>query len=184
MFPMLRLILLGLLIVLVPGCIQRSVKINSNPQGALVYLNDEEVGRTPTTVPFTFYGVYDVRLEMDGYQTLSTSQKASAPWFDNPGPDLVTELLPWRTNVQLEWFFDLQPLQPVDEALTIERARELRAQVLDEAPSASADESNTPASPDQQGSAQNDETAPAPAPIPAPSDAPAPSQADAPASSD
>ena len=123
---MLRPIALAMLIALSPGCIQRSIKINSQPEGALVYLNDVEVGRTPMIVPFTFYGVYDVRLEKAGYQTLNVAQKASAPWYDNPGPDLICELAPWRTNVQLEWFYDLEELQPVDEALTVERARQLR----------------------------------------------------------
>lgn len=47
------------------GCVERTITITSEPSGALVHLNDEEVGRTPLTVPFTFYGVYDVRLEMD-----------------------------------------------------------------------------------------------------------------------
>lgn len=44
------------------GCVERVISITSEPSGSLVHLNDEEVGRTPLTVPFTFYGVYDVRL--------------------------------------------------------------------------------------------------------------------------
>ena len=48
------------------GCIERLITVTSQPAGALVYLNDEEVGRTPVTVPFRFYGVYDVRLEHEG----------------------------------------------------------------------------------------------------------------------
>ncbi len=111
------------------GCIQRSIRIDSEPRGALVYLNDVEIGRTPTSVPFTFYGTYDVRLEKAGHQTLNTTQKAKAPWYDQPGPDLLSEIAPWRTNLQLEWFFQLDQTQPIDEALTVERARDLRAQL-------------------------------------------------------
>lgn len=48
------------------GCVQRVISITSQPSGALVYLNDEEVGRTPVSVPHLFYGVYDVRLEHRG----------------------------------------------------------------------------------------------------------------------
>ena len=33
------------------GCVQRTITVNSDPQGALVYLNDIEIGRTPVTVP-------------------------------------------------------------------------------------------------------------------------------------
>ena len=59
----LSLLLLGCLTG--AGCVQRMIKITSDPPGALVRLNDEEVGRTPVTVPFTFYGVYDVRLHRE-----------------------------------------------------------------------------------------------------------------------
>ena len=45
---------LGLLIL--SGCVDRTISITSTPSGALVYLNDEEVGRTPLVTPFTFYG--------------------------------------------------------------------------------------------------------------------------------
>ncbi len=47
------------------GCVERTIHITSDPSGALVHLNDEEVGRTPVTVPFTFYGVYSVRLTQE-----------------------------------------------------------------------------------------------------------------------
>jgi len=53
-------------LLLITGCVERLITVKSTPAGALVYLNDEEVGRTPVTVPFKFYGVYDVRLEHDG----------------------------------------------------------------------------------------------------------------------
>jgi hypothetical protein len=126
---MARLILLLSFVLIAGGCIQRSIRVDSQPQGALVYLNDVEVGRTPTTVPFTFYGVYDVRLEKAGYETLNTTEKAVAPLSDLPGIDLIAEVSPWRTNIQLDWFFTLEELRPVDEALTIERARQLRAEI-------------------------------------------------------
>jgi hypothetical protein len=58
--------LLLIALVCLGGCIRRSITITSQPAGALVWLNDEEIGRTPVTVPFTYYGVYDVRLEHEG----------------------------------------------------------------------------------------------------------------------
>ncbi len=48
------------------GCVERTITITSDPPYALVWLNDEEIGRTPVTVPFTFYGKYDVRLIHEG----------------------------------------------------------------------------------------------------------------------
>src|SRR5688572_16596719 len=81
--------------IILPSCIQRTISIDSDPQGAVVYLNDEEVGRTPVTVPFTFYGTYDVRLEKPQYATMQTAREAKGPWWEAPGPDLVVEALPW-----------------------------------------------------------------------------------------
>ena len=111
------------------GCVQRTISITSQPAGALVYLNDEEVGRTPLTVPFTYYGTYDVRLEKDGHQPLWTTAKADAPWWENPGPDLVGEAIP-RNRVKINWHFDLTQRDPADETgddRLIDRAKQMRA---------------------------------------------------------
>lgn len=51
---------------LLTGCVERLITVHSTPAGALVYLNDEEVGRTPVSVPFKYYGTYDVRIEHEG----------------------------------------------------------------------------------------------------------------------
>ncbi len=93
----------------------------------MAYLNDEEVGRTPATVQFTWYGKYDVRLEKDGYQTLTTVAEAKAPWYETPGIDLFAEMVPGDHHVDLQWHFDLQPTEPVDEAKLIGHGKQLRA---------------------------------------------------------
>ncbi len=122
-----NIILLITAAALLAGCIQRTISVNCEPQGALVYLNDTEVGRTPLTVPFTFYGVYDVRIEKDGYQTLTTHQKAKAPWWETPGIDLLAELIPGPHRVDLQWQFALSPAEPVNEPELLNRAKELRS---------------------------------------------------------
>lgn len=108
------------------GCVERTVSITSDPAGALVWLNDEEVGRTPLTVPFTFYGTYDVRLERDGYKPLWTKAEAKAPWWEAPGPDLVAEAVP-NGKSQQQWHFVMQKDTGVDEDKLIDRAKQLRA---------------------------------------------------------
>lgn len=111
------------------GCVQRTIKITSEPSGALVHLNDEAVGRTPLTVPFTFYGVYDVRLDKEGYQPLWTTRKADAPLWEYPGPDLIAEAIP-GAKVELDWHFDLEPQTPpsaVDPDPLLDHARQMRA---------------------------------------------------------
>ena len=124
MRPVYALLLTGLMILSV-GCVQRRITITSEPAGALVHLNDQEIGRTPVTVPFTFYGVYDVRLEKDGYAPLWTEQKAKMPPWDAPIIDLAFEMVP-DGEVHLEWHYVLEEKGDVDEAALIERAEQLR----------------------------------------------------------
>ena len=90
------------------GCVERRLLITSEPSGALVYLNDQEVGRTPLKVPFTWYGTYDVRLEREGYQTLETEQVAEQPWWEKPGPDLFAEAIPDK-RVEIAWHLEMTP---------------------------------------------------------------------------
>ncbi len=114
--------------LLAGGCVQRTIKITSTPPGALVHLNDEEVGRTPLTVPFTFYGTYDVRMALDGYKNLWTKQKAKAPWWEAPGPDLLAEIFT-KAHVRQEWHFDLETAPQVNDEEVVKRANELKEQL-------------------------------------------------------
>lgn len=117
---------LGALALFVTGCgTTRTITVTSEPSGALVYLNDEEVGRTPVTVPFQFYGTYDVRLEAEGYKPLWTTHEAAAPFWEYPGPDLVGEALGGKS--ELQWNFILEPLAPGEEDTLIDRSRQMRA---------------------------------------------------------
>jgi predicted ATPase len=75
------------------GCVERELTITSQPEGALVYVSDVEVGRTPVTIPFTWYQNYDVILRMDGYQTLKTHARLTPPWYEVPPLDLLQFLL-------------------------------------------------------------------------------------------
>jgi hypothetical protein len=82
------------LVALAGGCVQRTLQVESNPQGALVYLNGEEAGRTPMRKNFLWYGTYDVQLRKEGYETLSRKTRVWAPWWQWPPFDLFAEALP------------------------------------------------------------------------------------------
>ncbi len=126
--PAVSLLLILLLLVSAGGCVQRTIEITSEPSGALVHLNDTEVGRTPLEVPFTFYGTYDVRLEREGYKPLWTKRKAKAPWWEYPGPDLLAEAVPGLKS-RVQWHFDLEKApapKDVDEDLLLDHAQQLR----------------------------------------------------------
>ena len=53
--------------LLLTGCVERELTITTKPQGALVVLNDEEIGTSPVTVPFNWYGDYRVRISKSGF---------------------------------------------------------------------------------------------------------------------
>ena len=108
------------------GCVQRTITITSDPPGALVWLNDREVGRTPLDVEFLYYGTYDVRVVKDGYEPLLTKGEASAPWWDLPGLDLAAEVAPVKLNSNIDWHYVLLPGDN-DPDLLIERGRQMRA---------------------------------------------------------
>src|SRR4051812_21539996 len=50
---------------LLSGCVHRVVTVQSDPPGALVYMNEEEIGRTPVSKEFLWYGNYDMVLRKD-----------------------------------------------------------------------------------------------------------------------
>ena len=75
------------------GCVERTVSINTEPAGATVMLNDQDVGRTPVKVPFTHYGDYDIIVRKEGFETVKTSHRLQTPWYELPGIDLVSECL-------------------------------------------------------------------------------------------
>ncbi len=110
---------------LLGGCVERRMVLQSNPPGALVYLNGDEVARTPATIPLEWYGRYDVVVRKDGFETLDTSHWVVAPWWQWVPLDLVTELLPIRLTHSPKLTFDLTPAKVGDAGL-LERAQEQR----------------------------------------------------------
>lgn len=127
-------------VLVLPGCLERTIRITSEPPGAVVWLNDTELGRTPVETDFTFYGVYDVRMHLEGYEPVTSSREAKAPFYEYPGPDIVAEALPVRIPTLIEWNFVLVPLaesttpkvQSQDELL--DRAREMRGTINEGTP--------------------------------------------------
>lgn len=114
--------------ILISGCVTRTLSITSEPSGARVFLNDQEVGATPLVVSFTYYGIYDVRLEHEGCQALWTKAKAPQPWWEYPGVDLVAELTGPK-EVCIPWHFQLAAQEAAkdrDGAAVGARAKEMR----------------------------------------------------------
>lgn len=119
-----------LAITLLPGCVHRRLTVNSNPPGARVLLDGEEVGETPTSVDFTHYGTREVVLQKDGYDTLKTMQTVPPPWYQVPPLDFFADnLLPYQLTNRHEFTYQLQPSPTVPSTQGLrERATNLRSE--------------------------------------------------------
>jgi hypothetical protein len=61
---------------------QRRMTIRSDPPGALVYVDDYEIGTTPVSTNFVYYGKRKIQLVKDGYETLTVLQNIPTPWYE------------------------------------------------------------------------------------------------------
>ncbi len=129
------LLVLTCLVFSVVGCVERTVSINSEPEGAAVFLNDTEAGLTPVKVPFTWYGDYDIVIRKEGYKTIHTHHRVQAPWYEWPFIDVVSEcLVPF--TIHDDHTIDTYVLEtyeaPTHEEL-LQRAEALRGEALSDA---------------------------------------------------
>ena len=107
---------------------ERTLEVRSDPPGALVYLNDQEIGRTPLSKHFLWYGTYDVQVRKDGYETLKTKSPVIAPWWQWIPFDFVAELAPVKLRDSHAVSYSLKPLSQaqVDPQAIVKRAEDLR----------------------------------------------------------
>jgi hypothetical protein len=127
-------VLAGVLGVL-GGCLDRRLVITSEPPGAVVTVNDVEVGRTPVEARFSYYGTYEVLLELEGYEPKRERALARAPLHEYPPLDLIATAAPVRIERVVKWHFVLEPAMEASrtpaeiEAAVAERARGLRGRL-------------------------------------------------------
>jgi hypothetical protein len=119
-FPVLTLLLFE-------GCVRRRMTVRSNPSGATVYLDGKEIGRTPFSTNFDFYGKREFRVVKQGYETKTVLMPVRAPWYELPGIDFVSEvLLPGKLTDHKYYEFDLKQEQIIPTHELVSRAEELR----------------------------------------------------------
>mgnify|MGYP003390210842 CR=1 FL=1 len=116
-------------LALLPGCVHRRMTVHSNPSGARVLLDGDEVGETPTSVDFTHYGTREIVLQKDGYDTLKTLQRVPSPWYQIPPLDFFADnLLPYQLTNRHEFSYQLQPSPTVPSTQGLrERANSMRS---------------------------------------------------------
>jgi hypothetical protein len=117
------------------GCVQRRLTIRTNPPGALVYIDDYEIGTTPVSTDYIYYGVREFRVVKDGYETVHQLQYVPPPWYQFFPLDFVAEnAIPYEIRDQRTFDFQLVPqtVVPTDELLG--RAEGLRGRTQPLAP--------------------------------------------------
>jgi len=111
------------------GCIRRRLTIRSNPPGARVFIDHQEIGVTPVSTAYTYYATRTIELTKDGYEPLSVQQTFDAPWYQYPVLDFVTEnLVPGEQRDERALDFQLIPQQQVPAQTIVDRAEQLRVQ--------------------------------------------------------
>jgi hypothetical protein len=108
--------------------VQRRLTIRSNPPGALVYVDDYQIGTTPVSTDFIYYGTRKIRLSLSGYETLTVMQPIPTPWYQYPGLDFVSEnVVPGEIRDERVVEFQLQPQIIVPSQQLLDRAENLRS---------------------------------------------------------
>lgn len=111
------------------GCVERRYTIRTDPPGALVIVNDEEIGPAPISRSFVYYGTRKVIVTADGFQTEQFLQPCRAPWWNTGLTDWFTEnILPFTIRDEREWTFKLQPATVPKREDLVARAAALREQ--------------------------------------------------------
>lgn len=117
------------------GCVQRRMTIRSNPPGALVYVDNYQIGTTPVSTRYIYYGTREIRLVKDGYETLTVKRKFRAPWYEFFPLDFFSEnVVPMEIRDQRDLTFQLTPQMVVPTDQLLDRAQRLRGGSLSTGP--------------------------------------------------
>jgi len=131
MFSRLSFILIAMLTLTQTGCVHRRVTINSYPQGALVKLDGKDIGYTPASFDFTWYGTREVQLLKDGFETHTEQIDVNAPWYQKFPLDFVSDnFLGHHVTDHRQFSFQLQPKRVDMSSDVIQRAGALRSEAM------------------------------------------------------
>ena len=111
------------------GCVSRRMTIVSNPPGAMALLDGKEIGYTPASADFLWYGTRQVTLIKDGFETKTDMVTVSAPWYQWPVIEFFADnFSPTRVTDRRIFNFNLQPRQMIPDEELRSRARQLRSE--------------------------------------------------------
>jgi PEGA domain len=109
------------------GCVRRRLTVRTFPAGAQVFVDNQEIGTTPCSASFLYYGTREIKVVKDGYRTETLFQKIYPPWYQIPPLDFVTEnVVP--NEIRDERIVDVQlvPEEIVPQQRLLDNAQALR----------------------------------------------------------
>lgn len=120
---------LSVVLLSTTGCVERRMTIRSDPPGALAIVDGQELGFTPVSTGFLYYGTREVKLIKDGQKTLTVLEKIDPPWYEIFPFEFVSDvLIPWKIHDDRDLSYRLQPQTTVPTEQLLRRAEDLRQQ--------------------------------------------------------
>lgn len=111
------------------GCMHRRMTIHSNPPGARVLVDGKDIGLTPVSMNFLYYGTREITLIKDGYETKTVMQPMRMPWYQIPPLDFFSDnLSPTKITDRHYFSYDLQRMEHVPRNQLLENAKGLRSE--------------------------------------------------------
>ena len=93
------------------GCVERWLYIRTEPVGAQVFVDGQDVGPSPARVSFDHYGHREILVRAQNHTSKSAIAHVHAPWYQWFPFDLVSEhLWPWTLVDQHNIVVKLDPV--------------------------------------------------------------------------
>jgi hypothetical protein len=101
--------------------------VRSIPAGATVYIDEQPIGQTPVSTPFTYYGTRKIQLVKDNFETLTVKQTFNPPWYEYPVIEFFSEnVWPWELRDERGLDFQMIPQVIVPTERLLENGQQLR----------------------------------------------------------
>jgi len=124
------------LLLFLAGCVERRLWVRTDPPGATVRINGDEVGTAPLSWRFDHYGTVLVEADLAGHEPVQRAFELRTPWYQKPVVDFFADVLwPGKIKDDHELALRLEPERPptpaeIEAAIeeVREGARKLRAE--------------------------------------------------------
>jgi len=117
----------GLAAGLAAGCVEQRYVVTTDPPGAIVLRNYQQIGAAPADDHFVYYGKYHFTVIKDGYETLQVDEVLKTPWYEYFPLDFISEnLVPWKVHDVRRFHYHLEPARTPNTAELLKQAQELR----------------------------------------------------------